>query len=298
MRMNDDDDSVERLLAGRRRVYVVTSMLAIVIVTVAVVYLYPRQSGPAKAAIVDQLGSSRLDPTSRHSNSTFIEGAKQLLNTRFSIVDYYSDNATVEEYKLLSAYKLILWRAHSALDNESKYIAISTSEKYGSTNYDQYLENGQLTLCNITGDPNLYFAITPSFVREIMSGRFDGAVIIFMSCNGLKEGYNKTAESFVEKGVKAFISWDGWVDKSKNDNAISLLLEYLISENNTIAEAGGKIPHSPSPLYGPCALRYCPAEAANYTIPNYKQGNATSNSTPWFVTISARSRSTKRHSPN
>jgi len=197
------------------------------------------------------------------------------LYKRFSIIDYYSDNATVEQYKGLSSqnYKLIIWRAHSALDLNSKYIAISTSDKYGSMNYDQYLENGQLTLCNITG--YYYFGITPKFVEELMSGRFEDTVIIFMSCNGLKQDYYKTAETFEEKGVKVFISWDGWIDPSDNDNAVTLLLQYLINDNNTISNAVSKIPQYSS-LYGPPSqLKHYPDtnDVRNYQIPDYKQSN-------------------------
>jgi len=200
------------------------------------------------------------------------------LYKRFSIVDYYSDNATVEQYKRLSSqgYKLMIWRAHSALDLNSKFIAISTSDKYGSKNYNDYLDHGQLTLCNVTG--YYYFGITPKFVEEIMSGRFEDTVVIFMSCNGLRDGYYKTAETFEGKGVKAFISWNGWISPSDNDNAITLLLQYLINQNNTIGDAVDKIPEYHSSFGSPLIsqLLYYPDEVANYQIPNYKQNNTTS----------------------
>jgi hypothetical protein len=275
---NDEEDYVARFRNRRRLTYLATTMLTVIIVIASVVFLYPRQTGPPIAAIVDQLSSSQLDPLSRHSNSTFVDHAKQLLQTRFLRVDYFSDNATVDNYRSLSAYKLIIWRAHSALDLDSKYVAISTSERYGTANYDRYLENGQLTLCNITGDPNLYFAITPTFVREIMNGRFQDTVIILMSCNGLKQGY-KTAESFIEKGAKAFTSWDGWIDKTDNDNAISSMLDYLVTENNTISEAVSKIRTYVSPIYGPSTLRFYPIETSDYRIPDYSQDNVTKGST-------------------
>lgn len=260
---------------NKRLIYAAIPIIAIIILASIFFYIYPNQPSQPKAAIIDQLGSSQLAKPIRHQNQTFINTAKQLLYKRFSIIDYYSDNATVEQYKRLSSqnYKLIIWRAHSALDLNSKYIAISTSDKYGSKNYEQYLENGQLTLCNITG--YYYFGITPKFVEELMSGRFEDTVIIFMSCNGLKQDYYKTAETFEEKGVKVFISWDEWIDPSDNDNAGTLLLKYLINDNNTISNAVSKIPQYSSPYGPPSQLKYYPDtnDVRNYRIPDYKQSN-------------------------
>jgi len=265
----------EKFAQNKRLIYATIAIITILVLASIFFYFRPNQPSQPKAAIIDQLSSSHLDEPIRHLNQTFINTAKQQLYKRFSIIDYYSDNATVEQYKGLSSqnYKLIIWRAHSALDLNSKYIAISTSDKYGSMNYDQYLENGQLTLCNITG--YYYFGITPKFVEELMSGRFEDTVIIFMSCNGLKQDYYKTAETFEEKGVKVFISWDGWIDPSDNDNAVTLLLQYLINDNNTISNAVSKIPQYSS-LYGPPSqLKHYPDtnDVRNYQIPDYKQSN-------------------------
>jgi hypothetical protein len=216
--------------------------------------------------------------------------AKTLLYERFPEIDYYLDNATVDQYKRLSThgYKFILWRAHSALDLTSSYIAISTSEKYVSNNYERYLEDGQLTLCNITGDQNLYFGITPKFIRESMSGKFQDTIIVLMSCNGLKEGYYSTAEAFREKGAKVFVSWDGWIESPDNDNRISTMLDYLIDQNNTISEAVGKTPPCSSTLFGSASLDFYPreTETANYRIPDYRQTNSIATSTPMTMIAS------------
>jgi hypothetical protein len=281
---------------NKRLVYITIAIMAMLILAGFFLYLYPNQSSQPKAAIIDQLSSSQLTETSRFRNQTFVDTAKELLYKRFPEVDYYSDNATVDHYKSLSSssYKLIVWRAHSALNLENKYIAISTSEKYDSKKYNQYSAD-QLTLCNITGDPNLYFAITPKFVEECMSGRFEDTVIVFMSCNGLKQGYTKTAETFVKKGAKAFISWNGWIDPSDNDNAITLLLDYLIIKNNTISEAVHKTPSYSSPIYGPSTLDYYPRpEVAGYHIQNYKEANIASDAGFAVIAVFLRTKSKLR----
>ncbi|MEM3579657.1 MAG: hypothetical protein QXH40_01490 [Candidatus Bathyarchaeia archaeon] len=259
-----------------KKLLVISVTIAAVIILGAVLYqlLWRTQEGyvelPIKAAIIDQLSSSQLFNVSRWVNETFVENAKMLLLQRFPSVDYYSDNATVEQYSKLASlnYKMIIWRVHSALDPQ-KYIAICSSERYIPGKYEQYsLE--QLKLCNITGDPLFYYAITPKFIEECMSGKFKDTVIILMSCNGLNSDYKQTAEALIRKGVKVFISWNGWIDKTDNDNAISRLLEYLIKENFTISEAVSRIP-----IYGMTKLDYYPhtSEVADYHIPNYKQSN-------------------------
>ena len=232
----------KKFAQNKRVIYATVAIITIIILASIFFYIHPSQPSQPKAAIIDQLSSSQLTPSSRFPNQTFIDTAKELLDQCFPKVDYYSDNATVDQYKLLPSlgYKLIIWRAHSALD-PNKYVAICSSEKYVPGKYEQYSDK-QLKLCNITGDPNLYFAITPDFIKECMDGRFEDTVIILMSCNGLKQDYYKTAETFEEKGVKVFISWDGWIDPSDNDHATDLLLDYLINKNDTVSEAVGKIP--------------------------------------------------------
>jgi hypothetical protein len=274
MKTKGKKGEAKKFVYNKRFVYVGAAAIIIIILAIALFFiLYLNQPSEPKAAIIDQLSSSQLSDVSRWVNRTFVENAKTLLYQRFSRVDYYSDNATVEQYSKLASlnYKLIIWRAHSALDPQN-YVAICSSEKHIPGRYGQY-SSEQLKLCNITGDPFLYFAITPKFVEECMSGRFEDTVIVFMSCNGLNPNYTKTAEAFRNKGVKVFISWDGWIEKVDNDNAISLLLKYLIEDNRTISEAVESIPQ-----YGPSELDYYPrtTDVANYHIPNYKQSNISS----------------------
>lgn len=272
-RTKDQNDNSKR---NKRLIY---AALAIIVVLAPVVYFYSASTTPSpspRAAIVDQLGSSRLGAASRQQNLTFIESAEGLLRERFSVVDYYSDNATVEQYVHLASlgYKLIVWRGHSALD-PSGYVALASTDKYGLKDYDTYLGNDQLALCNITGDASLYFGITPKFIEQIMSGRFTDTVIFLMSCNGLNAGYLKTAQAFQNKGAKAVISWDNWISSLDNDGAADILLQYLINENNTIGQAVSRMPLY-SPDYGWAELKYYPEkpETSDYHIPDYRQGAA------------------------
>lgn len=279
--MNNRKAESQESTRSRKWLYVIAAASSILIITTALLYsyYYAPQPPPARAAIIDQLSSSHLSNMSRFQNRTFIDAAGELLHKRFSDVDYYSDNATVDNYKNLasSGYKLIIWRTHSAVDSEQRYIAISTSERNGSKNYDQY-SNGELVWCVITGDPYRYFAITPKFIEESMSGRFEDTVIILMSCNGLDPNYIKTAQAFIAKGAKIFISWNSWIDSSGNDNSTAYLLRYLIDESNTISEAVNKIPTQLSE-WGPCKLDFYPRSdlEGEYHIPDYRQDRIVSN---------------------
>ena len=267
---------------NRKLVY---AAAALMVVLIPAVYFYSvslNQPSEAKAAIIDQLGSSKLDKAIRDENQTFLESAKELLYKRFSVIDYYSDNATVEQYRQLASagYKLILWRAHSALDLDTKYIAISTTEKNDSISYKQYYSlyyDGKLTLVNITGDPTLYWGITSTFIDQVMTGTFQDTVIVLMSCNGLQQDYLLTAQAFEAKGAKVIISWDNWVSTSDNDYATSLLLQYLIDENDTVSVAVSKIPLSSSPGFELARLQYYPhsPDVANYVIPDYRKHDGT-----------------------
>jgi hypothetical protein len=253
----------------------VYAAVAIALILIPTVYFYAattQSPSSPRAAIVDQLSSSILGALIRDQNTTFIQNAESLLKERFSTVDYYSDNATVEQYSHLASrdYKLIIWRGHSALD-PSGYVALASTDKYGLKDYDSYLENDRLALCNITGDASLYFGATPKFIEQVMGGKFTDAVIFLMSCNGLNPGYIKTAQAFQSKGATAVISWDNWISSNDNDGAANALLEYLIDQNNTIGEAISKMPLY-SPEYGGAQLRYYPEkpDAADYRIPDYK----------------------------
>lgn len=274
-----------RSLAQKKTIYIAVTAVIILFLLGFGLSLFlqqPTRASVPKAAIIDQLSSSMLTSSSRYPNQTLIDEARALLYTRFPEVDYYSDNATVDNYRNLPSegYKLIIWRAHSALDESGKFIAISTSENNGTADYPQY-SNGELTLCDILGDPRLYFAITPKFISQVMTGRFNDTIIILMSCNGLLEGYTGTAKALQDKGAKAIISWDGWIENPNNDNATEHLLNYLINESDTIQQAVGKIPQQESAL-GPSRLQFFPGdiETAGYQIPNYN--NKTVATSDWF----------------
>jgi hypothetical protein len=89
-----------------------------------------------------------------------------------------------------------------------------------------------------------------------MTGRFDGATIVLMGCDGLIA--DTTAEAFVRKGVRDVVGWNGRVSAKHTDAATESLLRHLLMDGlptrdavtQTMAEVG------PDPEYGSTLLVY------------------------------------------
>ena len=296
--MNKRTSDPAKLVDKKTIIYAAVIIIAILLPTIFLVRLPVSPPNIQKAAIIDPLSSLHLAPISRHPNQTFINFAKNSLGQRFDAVDYYSDNATVENYRQLPSkgYRLVIWRAHSALDLDSGYVAISTSEKDGPVKYDQYMREGKLTLCQITDDPDKYFAINPKFIKEAMTDRFEDTVIILMSCNGLNDKYLGTAQALQNKGAKVLISWNEWIDSDNNDDAVTKLLGYLIDENNTVNDAVHKIREYDSPGLPPSKLKYYPmtVETGGYHIPDYRQETSAKNPSTATTAHASKQRTAKQ----
>jgi hypothetical protein len=270
---------------SRKWIYVAIALVALLIPTTVLLYQNFNQTAKAKAAIIDQL---RIF----HPNETFKDEATRILKKKFETVDYYPE-ATVELYERLPSlgYRLIVWRAHSALGvkdaTPQTWVAIATSEEYRPGKYRYEISKGQIAVCNLTqvGGGALYFGITPSFIRERMRERFSNdTVIILLSCNGLVyiAPEPEHAKALISKGVKTIISWNYWVNPVHNDNAGIILLQLLIEENRTIAQAVKEVPPDTSQEKIVSKMRYYPetSTVGNYRIPNYKTQKTFQNLNP------------------
>jgi hypothetical protein len=188
-----------------------------------------------RAAIVDQLSLTA-------PNQTFADMATAMLKQAGYAVDYYpGETVTVDCYRNLASlgYSIILLRVHCGYSPDRKTISFFTSEVYSASEYsiDQlagYLHDDFFVYPPPNGEPG-YFSITPSFVKNAMNGRFNGTTIIMMGCYGLL--YPVMAQSFIEKGAKVYISWNGSVAADHTDQATIDLLQRLIVEKQPVAEA-------------------------------------------------------------
>lgn len=224
----------------------------------------------SKAAIVDHLGLTR-------PNKTFIETATNILKQAGYTVDYYpGEEVTVNFYGSLPTYGygLIILRVHSSASQMQgeeivkSDVSLFTSEVYSTSKYIQQQLDGQVVSVKyLSGDETLYFGIRPGFIMS--NGNFHNTIIIMMGCDGLMT--TSMAKAFIEKGAKAYISWDSAILGTRNDPAITRLLQHLITEKQTIrrAIADTMAEFGPSPIdYS--MLRYYPIEAGNQIVEDIK----------------------------
>jgi hypothetical protein len=193
------------------------------------------QSSQLKAVIVDQL--SLTSP-----NQTFVDGARDLLEQAGYTVDYISgEKVTVDCYRELqvSGYLMIILRVHCGHSPEKQTISFFTSETYSESGHvdDQLAERLHRNFFVYpppTGDPG-YFSITPLFVEQSMKGSFNDTTIVMMGCYGLE--YPGMAEAFMQRGAKAYISWNGSVASDHTDQATINLLKHLITQKQPVGQA-------------------------------------------------------------
>jgi hypothetical protein len=228
------------------------------------------ETGPPKAAILDQLSLTFPNPS-------FREQATALLEQAGYEVDYFpGEEVTVDFLQSLPShrYKYLILRVHSTAELREASGAISTDEMffftgepYSRTKYaDQRLEGYVVRTHYSEDDPRYYFGIAPAFIESKMKGRFDGATVILMGCEGLKS--DTAARAFAGKGAKAVVGWDGSVTGDHTDAATERLLRYMLIDKRTPSEAVAQTMAEvgPDPSSGSKLVLY-PAEASASTGP-------------------------------
>lgn len=211
-------------------------------------------SGPKTAAIIDQLSLTQPNPD-------FISSARSLLTEAGYLVDYFpGEQVTVDFYRTLPqrGYDLILLRAHAGITTEvdltsgerteTEYVSLFTGEPYSEGKYaDEELDRLGKAVYYEGADP--LYGIGPRFIDDSMEGRFDGTLIVMMGCDGLRS--QRTAQSFLDKGASAFVSWSQPVSAVHTDSATELLLEKLLLEGLDTVDAVGRTAAEvgPDPLF-------------------------------------------------
>ena len=230
-------------LVGRkgRLVKALGGLIAAAVVSGTAVYLFlalaPGGStgGPKMAAIVDQLSLTQPNPT-------FAETATAILEEAGYVVDYYpGEEVTVDFYRDLPThgYDLLLLRVHSGLARDygkpTGYVSLFSGEPFDETKYVQEKAAGLLGRASYyEGSPQV-FGIVPAFIESSMRGRFDGATVVMLGCDGLIT--DATAEAFVHKGAKTVVGWSGRVLAEHTDAAAEHLLRHLLADGLTLQSA-------------------------------------------------------------
>jgi len=187
-----------------------------------------------KAAIIDQLAE-------HFPNPGFNETVTNLLRDAGFNVSYYGyKTVTVGFYRELVKrdYGIIILRAHSALREDNKTVDLFTSEEYDPNEYGDMRGKGLLTKGEYLFEQEsgrFYFAITPKFIENY--GYFPKSVIIAMGCWSLKPECEEMAQAFINRGAKAYVGWTEIVLPKDTDHETVRLLEMLLKENGTLADA-------------------------------------------------------------
>jgi hypothetical protein len=225
----------------------------------------PDNTGKLKAVIVDQLSSFR-------ENEAFITNVtSELEDYGFEVDLYQGDNITVDFYRGLSGrgYKLIVFRAHSGIlqgENQT-YLktTLFTNEEFDWKKHQLDVVKDRLFEASIAEGYPWVFSISPKFISESMTKKFDDTVIIMMGCSGIY--LTDLAEAFVDKGASVYLAWDASVLLDYTDEATLHLIKQLCSENVTIKEAVDSTMDviGPDPKYG-AELKYYPSGTGDKTL--------------------------------
>ena len=198
----------------------------------------PTSPETLNAVIADQLILTYPDPG-------FVAEATKILEQAGYEVDYIpGEKVTVDFFRSLPTkhYDMVVLRAHSGLyeladGTLTDDVDIFTGEAYDRAKYPEEQRAGFLNKADyLEVNPPLYgFTITASFIRQKLEGRFKDAKVILMGCDGLRS--TKMADAFLEKGAKAFISWDSGVSTGQTDKATTILLKYLLVDKLPVESA-------------------------------------------------------------
>jgi hypothetical protein len=190
-------------------------------------------SGVVRAVVVDALS---LDG----SNGSFVEEVRGVLEGEGFRVDVFSGSAvTVDSLKNLpGGYGVVLLRMHSAVAVNGE-VYLFTGENYSGGKYVEERGFGLVRQC-FPGEGNeSVFGVNWGFVRRLMTGRFNGSVVVAMGCeSGVDEAL---AEEFLGQGASAYVGWSGPVLLSHSDEAVLALTRCLCVEKLGVEAAVEKV---------------------------------------------------------
>jgi len=225
------------------------------------VFFRGNPEGP-RAIILDNLGLDGQSPSGE--NILFVQKTKELLEGIGIEVEYVGvKDVTLEVYRNLAKYNLVILRVHSGLLIGEEVVCFFTSEPLPENpdKYSEWFSNGYLadaTLELRDGTKKHFIGVKPDFIRNCLNGEFQNSTIIAMGCNSL-ESYSM-ARAFVNKGAFVYIGWTSDVTVNHTDSATLELLESFFENNETIEEAIIKVPPD---LKTGAKLTYYPEKAAS-----------------------------------
>lgn len=197
----------------------------------------------SRAAIIDGIGLSK-------PSFSFIQGVKETLEKAKMSVDVYEgEDVTIDRLMRIGGYELLILRLHSAVDSKYGFLYFFSAERFNETAYearfDQYVRITGAVREGVTFDGEHYFALRADLLGCLNDGGLRGSTIILMGCNGTNSDH--AINRLFERGVKAIIAWDGFVDPDYTDEVTFELLRAVYDEGLSYKEAVQRI--SPDPKW-------------------------------------------------
>ncbi len=202
-------------------------------------------------ALIDQLGFAQANPA-------FADNLSSTAKSAGYGFDYYpTGTASVDFFVNLPShgYQIIILRTHGTGLVATDPAAIVTSDHYSDSQHVTDQLTDKVTSVNVNG--TRYFALEPSFVSDVMCGRFSGTLVLAMFCAGGAAQYLSLAEAFVAKGAASYIGWNGVVTVSHADSTFESLVKLLLEGqpvDKSIQDVMTTV--GPDPLYGARLLSY------------------------------------------
>jgi hypothetical protein len=183
-----------------------------------------------RAALIDALYSN-------HPNDEFTRSVNKTLREAGVKVDVYQGQKVTVEFlsKLKGGYKLVILRMHSALSTTTNALYLFTAEPFFEGKYVQKLISKQVVQAYATNRSSSVFAVNWDFIKMFMTGKFDGALVVMMGCDGACDPW--LTEEIINQGAIGYVAWNGKALLSHSDRAILYLIQALYMENLPLEEA-------------------------------------------------------------
>jgi len=183
-----------------------------------------------RAALIDALYSN-------HPNDEFTRSVNKTLREAGVKVDVYQGKEVTVEFlnRLKGGYKLVILRMHSALSTTSNALYLFTAEPFFEGRYVQELNSKRVVEAFATNRSSSVFAVNWDFIKMFMTGKFDGALVVMMGCDGACDPW--MTEEIINQGAIGYVAWNGKALLSHSDRAVLYLIQALYMENLPLEEA-------------------------------------------------------------
>ncbi len=169
-------------------------------------------------------------------NKTLVNYIKDLLVHRgCEVTMYLDDNVTMNVFKELTNYDIIVLRLHGGYGFEhgslvtGLFTGVRWTYKYFPLAKEGYVAKG----VPFYAKERAYVALLPKFFEEKLMGRFpkDSILIAFGCFTAMNK---KLIDAFLDHGLHCYIGWNGTVTINYLDKVLPILINKIIELKNPV----------------------------------------------------------------